>query len=96
MYAAEYWAGDGTWRWEVDVEDDGREVVFKDVAAAHPLIRKWLAVASEEAERCGLTLDESEEGHYVGRGKGEEDEEKNLEWQGNPVRPGDSGRELEW
>ncbi|MCJ1381974.1 Essential protein Yae1, N terminal [Xylographa soralifera] len=62
IFAAEYWGPDGLWRWAVgaptptegreEVEDGGmegvgEEVTFEDVAAAHPLLRKWRGVVEE-------------------------------------------------
>ncbi|KAJ9129431.1 hypothetical protein NKR19_g10372, partial [Coniochaeta hoffmannii] len=38
-------------------EEDGGEVVFADVAGAHPLVRKWEAAVREEARRWGVDLE---------------------------------------
>jgi hypothetical protein len=46
LFAAEYWAPDGNWKYEVKAREgsgDG-EVLFDDVAAQHPLIKRWISV----------------------------------------------------
>lgn len=47
IFSAEYWAPDGNWRYDVEPKDGG-EVLFADVASAHPLIRKWTALVDEQ------------------------------------------------
>jgi hypothetical protein len=55
VFAPEYWAADGTWRYEVAAAAGGAgEVVFADVAAAHPLIRKWRDVVDGEMARWAV------------------------------------------
>ncbi|RSL66079.1 hypothetical protein CEP54_003937 [Fusarium duplospermum] len=46
IFKADYWAEDGNWKYEVKAEGD--DVVFADVADAHPLIKKWTAVLDEQ------------------------------------------------
>ncbi|PBP18130.1 ABC1 domain containing protein [Diplocarpon rosae] len=57
VFEREFWGEDGIWRFEVpgEREADG-DVVFPDVAAAHPLVRKWEGVLEEEVRRWGLDL----------------------------------------
>jgi hypothetical protein len=47
IFSAEYWAEDGNWRYDVEAKDGG-EVLFADVANAHPLIQKWTALVDEQ------------------------------------------------
>lgn len=88
VFGEEYFARDGTWRYEVQsqatptlasslalgkesgegTEEEGGEehIVFADIAAAHPLVRKWDGILKQEARRYGLVWDvllpEGEEG----------------------------------
>ncbi|KAL2255068.1 hypothetical protein VTK26DRAFT_4200 [Humicola hyalothermophila] len=59
--------------------DDGSgSVVFADVAAAHPLVKKWDRIVRAEAERYGVDWDVLEgegEGGHDGGGDGEEGDE---------------------
>lgn len=57
VFSPEYWASDGTWKYEVgspggQAGDD--EVVFSHVADAHPLVRKWTATVEAQMRRWGL------------------------------------------
>lgn len=47
IFGPEYWAPDGNWSYDVKAEN-GDDVVFPDVARAHPLIRKWTDVVDEQ------------------------------------------------
>ncbi|KAF7551142.1 hypothetical protein G7046_g7799 [Stylonectria norvegica] len=47
VFNPEFWADDGNWKYEVEGQD-GNELVFADVADAHPLIRKWTAVVDAQ------------------------------------------------
>lgn len=40
IFGVEYWEEDGNWKFEV-APKDGPEILFSDVAHAHPLVRKW-------------------------------------------------------
>jgi hypothetical protein len=61
IFAPEYWDSEGVWRYEVthggEEGKDDEELVFADVAGAHPLVRKWEGVLSEEAKRWGIDLE---------------------------------------
>lgn len=57
VFGKEYWAEDGTWSYAVPGEESGGEAVFADVAAAHPLLKKWDAVVKAEAARFGVDWD---------------------------------------
>lgn len=52
VFGKEFWFEDGTWRFEVEKED----LLFADVAEAHPLVRKWEDVVAEEVKRWRLDL----------------------------------------
>lgn len=76
VFDGQYWASDGTWRYQVGndgyggygqakeggngrageeaAEFDGENVVFPDVAEAHPLLRKWSRIVRAEAARYGV------------------------------------------
>ncbi|MCJ1285395.1 Essential protein Yae1, N terminal [Xylographa opegraphella] len=69
IFAAEFWGPDGLWSWAVPAPtgaaegtmggDGGvvgadEEVTFEDVAAAHPLIRKWGARVQEAMREWGV------------------------------------------
>ncbi|KAL2112226.1 hypothetical protein VUR80DRAFT_8286 [Thermomyces stellatus] len=53
VFGKEFWYEDGTWRFEVEKED----IIFADVAEAHPLVRKWEGIVEEEVQRWGIDLD---------------------------------------
>ncbi|KAH6888145.1 hypothetical protein B0T10DRAFT_69326 [Thelonectria olida] len=48
IFKPDYWAEDGNWKYEVPAPGAEDEVVFSDVAKAHPLIRKWTAIVDEQ------------------------------------------------
>ena len=64
----EWFGEDGVWSWEVSGVDDEHEaagavageprlrVAFDDVAAAHPIIKKWREKACEGAGGLGLVI----------------------------------------
>jgi hypothetical protein len=56
VFGREWWSEDGVWKFEVPGEKDGKEVLFTDVAGAHPLVMKWENVVGEEVKRWGLDL----------------------------------------
>lgn len=56
VFAREWWGEDGIWKFEVPGEGEGKEVVFEDVAKAHPLMKKWQGVVDGEVERWGLDM----------------------------------------
>lgn len=65
VFGKEWWAEDGVWRFEVEVEGEGEggEVTFEMVADKHPLLEKWSLRVSEEMRRLGV---------HEGRFEGEE------------------------
>ena len=97
IFGREYWGEDGIWKFEVGKEGEGDgEVLFPDVAAAHPLVRKWEGVIEEEVKRWGLDLgifdgEETGEGEMedLGAGKGAQGREaKKGEVESEPVAAG--------
>ncbi|EPE31934.1 hypothetical protein GLAREA_12016 [Glarea lozoyensis ATCC 20868] len=54
LFGAEWWGEDGIWKY--DVPGEGGEVVWEDVAKAHPLVVKWEGIVDEEVKRWGLDL----------------------------------------
>ena len=50
LFAAEYWAPDGNWKYDVKSRETAAsgngegEVLFDDVAAQHPLVSRWIAI----------------------------------------------------
>lgn len=73
VFGREWWGEDAIWKYEVPGEQEGREVVFPDVAAAHPLIFKWEKIVDEEVARWGLDLGVMDHEHVDG-----EDEETHI------------------
>lgn len=49
VFDPEYWAPDGNWTYEVEPAG-GDEILFRHVADAHPLMRKWSGVVGEQVE----------------------------------------------
>ncbi|CZR63857.1 uncharacterized protein PAC_13754 [Phialocephala subalpina] len=68
VFGREYWGEDGIWIFKVPGEEDNKDVVFEDVAGAHPLVRKWEGLVEEEVKRWGLDLE-------IMDGEHDEDEE---------------------
>ena len=56
VFGKEYFDADGIWRFPVDGEGDGKDVVFPDIADSHPLIRKWEDTISGEVRTWNLDL----------------------------------------
>ena len=57
VFGREYWGEDGIWKFEIPWEGaEGKEVLFPDVASAHPLVMKWDGIIAEEVQRWGLDL----------------------------------------
>ncbi|KAF7893963.1 hypothetical protein EAF00_007477 [Botryotinia globosa] len=57
VFAREWWGEDGIWKFEVPGEKEGKDVVFPDVAAAHPLLKKWEEIVEEEIPKWSLDMD---------------------------------------
>ncbi|KAL7816658.1 hypothetical protein V8C26DRAFT_86950 [Trichoderma gracile] len=51
IFSSDYWAPDGNWTYDVNPEaNEDDEVLFADVAKAHPLIGKWTAIVDERVK----------------------------------------------
>lgn len=58
IFSPDYWAPDGNWTYPVDTHGgDEREVLFSDVAEAHPLIRKWAGIVEARVQQWNIQLD---------------------------------------
>ncbi|KAI9163429.1 Protein YAE1 [Paramyrothecium foliicola] len=56
VFSAQYWAPDGNWTFDVPEPAAGEEIVFSDVAAAHPLIRKWTEIVDGQIKRWRINV----------------------------------------
>ena len=64
IFGDDYWEPDGTWKYEVgegggratrlESSSDAGDIVFADIAAAHPLLRRWEVLVQEQADRWGI------------------------------------------
>lgn len=91
VFGREYFGMDGIWKYPVEGEGEGVEVVFPDVANSHPLIRKWEDIIAGEARRWGLDLALMENEH--------DDDTKKSAIVKNNAQEGkihNSGKGLEW
>ncbi|KAL7961810.1 hypothetical protein V8C34DRAFT_241170 [Trichoderma compactum] len=50
IFSSDYWAPDGNWTYDVNEANGGDQVLFSDVATAHPLIRKWTDIVDERVK----------------------------------------------
>jgi hypothetical protein len=92
VFGREYWDGEGVWKYEVKDDGGEGEVLFSDIAGAHPLVRKWEGRLREVVERWGIDVKVLEEED----GDGEVDGGK-REVKRDVTAVGASGKEvLEW
>ena len=56
VFGRDYFDADGIWRFPVEGEVEGKEVVFMDVANSHPLIQKWKDIIAGEVRRWKFDL----------------------------------------
>lgn len=56
VFGRDYFDTDGIWRFAVEGEEEGREVLFPDVARSHPLIQKWEDIIAGEVRRWSFDL----------------------------------------
>lgn len=58
VFGRQWWGEDGIWKYKVkgEVEGEEMEVTFRDVALAHPGIKRWETIVGAEVERLGLKL----------------------------------------
>jgi hypothetical protein len=52
VFGRAYWGLDGVWTYEVKETGNG----WKDIVDAHPLVRKWEAIVTEEVGRRNLDM----------------------------------------
>ncbi|KAJ3497089.1 hypothetical protein NLG97_g2161 [Lecanicillium saksenae] len=57
IFSPDYWAPDGNWTYQADPRGEEREVLFSDVAAAHPLIQKWTGIVDSQVQQWNIQLD---------------------------------------
>ncbi|KAI0384601.1 hypothetical protein F5Y04DRAFT_233195 [Hypomontagnella monticulosa] len=54
IFAEEYWASDGSWKYTVTGSEGNDEILFNDIAREHPVIMKWERVVGQEIDNWGL------------------------------------------
>lgn len=54
IFSPDYWEHDGNWKFQVKTTNDGGEIVFSDVADAHPLVEKWQKIVDEQVAKWGI------------------------------------------
>lgn len=62
IFSADYWAPDGNWKYDV-IAKDGDQVLFSDVANAHPLIQKWSKLVDEQVNLWQIQLSLLDDDH---------------------------------
>ncbi|RKU48521.1 Essential protein Yae1, N terminal [Coniochaeta pulveracea] len=72
VFGREYWDGEGVWKYEVKGDGGEGEVLFADVAGAHPLVRKWAERVREVVERYGIDVKVLEEDDVKRDGQADE------------------------
>jgi hypothetical protein len=73
IFGREYWDGEGVWRYEVQGDGGEGEVLFANVAEAHPLVKKWEGRVKELVERWGIDVKVLEEEEEERDGDGQAD-----------------------
>lgn len=56
IYDEKYWAPDGTWKYELQTATPESDIIFEDVANAHPLIAKWEDILAGKIGRWAVDL----------------------------------------
>ncbi|TAQ89488.1 hypothetical protein B7494_g2161 [Chlorociboria aeruginascens] len=57
VFGRQWWGEDGIWKFEIPGEkEEGKEVVFEDVAKAHPVVERWEGIVAEEVTKWGLDM----------------------------------------
>jgi hypothetical protein len=85
VFGKEWWGEDGIWKYDVPGEGEGKDIVFPDVAAAHPLVVRWEENVAKEVATWSLDLgildyhhgdtDDAGEGHGINPHKPSEGKE---------------------
>lgn len=95
LFAVEWWGEDGIWKFEVPGEMKERcEVVFDDVAGAHPLVKKWEATVEAEVRKWGVDLSLLENEHHTDQHTA--GSIVNNAESGSPPKLGGQMQELSW
>ncbi|KAK5998832.1 Protein yae1 [Cladobotryum mycophilum] len=76
IFSPEFWAPDGNWSYDVQHAAGGEEVLFPDVASAHPLIKKWTGIVDEQIKLW--KMNRTVMGVEEGEGEGEGGEERRI------------------
>ncbi|KAI4602195.1 Essential protein Yae1, N terminal [Pestalotiopsis sp. 9143b] len=56
IYDEKYWLPDGTWRFELPSATAEGDIVFEDIASAHPLICKWNNIIEEQLGKWSVDV----------------------------------------
>ncbi|KAK4658995.1 Essential protein Yae1, N terminal [Podospora pseudocomata] len=96
VFAKDWFCEDGTWNYPVGDEESGGEVLFPDVAASHPLIKKWDAIVRREGERFGLDWNVLRDEEGVERGHEYDQEEENSRQGNQPAVAKTGNQALAW
>lgn len=56
LFDKDYFAADALWTYDVPGQESEGEVTFKEVAEAHPAVKKWMKNALDLVETLGLSL----------------------------------------
>lgn len=56
LFGKEYFGADGIWTYDVPDDSEAEEVTFRQVADAHPLLKKWMKIVGDLADGVGLEL----------------------------------------
>lgn len=63
LFGQEWIDEEGIWKWEVKGEEE--EVTFREVAAQHPVVKKWSETIEALAEKWGVSLQALEKSDEV-------------------------------
>ncbi|KAK0668326.1 hypothetical protein QBC41DRAFT_123649 [Cercophora samala] len=96
VFAKDWFCDDGTWNYPVGDEENGGEVLFPDVAASHPLIKKWDAIVRREGERFGLDWNVLRDEEGVNGGHEHDHEEEDRKRGNQPVVLKTGNQALDW
>ncbi|KAK4196942.1 hypothetical protein QBC40DRAFT_109318 [Triangularia verruculosa] len=96
VFAKEWFSEDGNWNYPVGDEVNGGEVLFPDVAAYHPLIRKWDEIVRREGERRGLDWNVLRDPEGYEREHGHDHEEHNGGRESQPAVAKKGNQALAW
>ncbi|ETS78498.1 hypothetical protein PFICI_10560 [Pestalotiopsis fici W106-1] len=81
IYDEKYWLPDGTWRFELPSATAEGDVVFEDIAGAHPLVRKWNDVVKEQLSKWSVDVQILQHADEIGAAPAPEKKEIKLEQQ---------------